>query len=239
MAGNNSAVLERPTDKKTIVRDSLGVGLAVGALGLSFGALAVVAGFSVAQACALSLLMFSGASQFAIIGVAGAGASPLAGAATATMLGARNGLYGLHLSPLLEVKGLRKLLAAHLVLDESAAMSMGRKSTGEARLGFYATGISVFVLWNIATLIGALATKSLPDPAVLGLDVAAPAAFLALLAPRMNSREPWIAALAAVGVALAAVPLLPAGVPVLVAAIPALLLGLLLREPVERQEVSA
>jgi predicted branched-subunit amino acid permease len=126
---------------------------------------------------------------------------------------------------LLKVKGARRALAAQLVLDESSAMSMGRSSERAARLGFWATGAAVFVLWNIATLIGALATQSLPDPKVLGLDVAAPAAFLALLAPRMRSGEPWAIAFAGVGIALATTPFLPVGIPVLLAAVPAVVAG--------------
>jgi predicted branched-subunit amino acid permease len=215
-----------PTERAAVLRDAVGVGLAVGALGLSFGALSVIAGLSLLQTCALSVLMFSGASQFAVIGVAGVGAGPLAGAAAAALLGIRNGLYGLHLGPLLRVRGLRRAVAAHLVLDESSAMSLGRASERAARLGFWATGISVFTFWNLATVAGALGAQVLPDPTTLGLDVAAPAAFVALLAPRLRSRQPWAVALAAVVVALAAVPFTPAGVPVLLAALPAVAVGL-------------
>ena len=189
------------------VRNAVGIGVATGAYGLSFGALAVAAGLSVPQASALSLLMFTGASQFAFAGLVAAG--PAAAVATALLLGSRNALYGLRLSSLLRR---RRPLAAHLVIDESAAMALG----AEPRLGFWATGASVFVCWNLATVLGALAGTVLSDPRTLGLDAAAPAAFLALLAPRVKGAR-GIAALAAVA-ALLAVPLVPAGVPVLVAA---------------------
>ena len=135
-----------------IVRDSLGVGLATGAYGVSFGAVSVAAGLSVAQTCALSLLMFTGASQFALVGVLAAGGAPLSGALTALLLGTRNTLYGLRLAPLLHWPGWRRLLAAHLVIDESTAMSVTRPSRAAARLGFLTTGLAVFVLWNLATL---------------------------------------------------------------------------------------
>ena len=190
-----------------VVRDAIGIGLATGAYGLSFGALAVAAGLSVAQAGALSLLMFTGASQFAFVGLIAGGLVPAV--TTALLLGSRNALYGLRLSALLPR---RRPLAAHLVIDESAAMALG----AEAHLGFWATGGSVFVCWNVATLLGALAGTVLSDPRTLGLDAAAPAAFLALLAPRLNGTA-QVAGLAAVA-ALIAVPLVPAGVPVLIAA---------------------
>jgi len=196
-----------------IVRDALGIGIATGAYGLSFGALAVAAGLSMPQACALSVLMFTGASQFAFVGLIGGGAA--AAVATALLLGARNALYGLRLAPLLRS---RRPLAAHLLIDESAAMAVGRDSPADARLGYWATGAAVFVFWNLATALGALAGNAISDPRALGLDAAAPAAFLALLAPRLSAREPQAVAGLAAAAALASVPLVPAGAPVLVAA---------------------
>ena len=202
-----------------VVGDSLAVGVATGAYGLSFGALSAAAGLTVPQTCALSLLMFTGASQFALVGVVGAGGGAMAGAATATLLGVRNGLYGLQLSRVLGVRGPRRLLAAHLVIDESAAMAQGRASAPLARLGFWTTGLAVFTLWNLATVAGAWAAGSLSSPQTLGLDVAASAAFLALLAPRMRGREAWSVAVTAALVAVAATPFTPAGTPVLLAAL--------------------
>jgi len=209
-----------------VLRDAAAVSVATGAYGLSFGAVAVAAGLTLAQTCALSALMFTGASQFALVGVLGAGGAPLSAAATATLLGTRNALYGLRLAGLLGLRGPRRLLGAQLVIDESAAMATGRASTGAARLGFWATGLGVFLLWNLATLLGAAGGALLDDPGVLGLDAAVPAAFLALLAPRLRAgTEPRIVALAAALVALALTPFTPAGVPVLCAALVALAAG--------------
>jgi predicted branched-subunit amino acid permease len=156
--------------------------------------------------------MFTGASQFAFVGLIGAGA--FGAVASALLLGARNGLYGLRLAPFLRPRA----LAAQLVIDESAAMALGRPSAAETRLGFWATGGAVFVCWNLATLLGALAGSVLSDPRTLGLDAAAPAAFLALLWPRLREAELRTIALLAAAAALIAAPLVPAGVPVLVAA---------------------
>ena len=205
----------------------MGVAVATGAYGISFGAIALAGGLDFWQTMALSLLMFTGGSQFGLIGVVAGGGAPLAGAATAIMLGARNALYGLSLAELLRVRGWRRLLAAQLVIDESTAMSLGRDSERAARLGFYATGIGVFVLWNLGTAIGLLGASWLAEPRVLGLDAAAPAAFLALLAPRLRGREAWAVALAAAMVALLAVPFVPVGFPVLIAALVGVVAGLL------------
>jgi len=197
-----------------VVRDALGIGVAVGAFGLSYGAVAVASGLSVLQTCALSLLMFTGASQFALVGVVAGGGGAVAAAMTALLLGSRNALYGLRLSSLLRVRGARRAVAAQFVIDESAAMGLAR-----GRPGFWATGLAVFVCWNVATAAGAIGGTALSDPRALGLDAAAPAAFLALLAPRLASRGAAAVALTAAAAALVAVPLTPAGVPVLVAAL--------------------
>ncbi|MET0837239.1 MAG: AzlC family ABC transporter permease [Marmoricola sp.] len=209
----------------------MGVGLATGAYGVSFGAVSVAAGLSVAQTCALSLLMFTGASQFALVGVLAAGGAPLSGALTALLLGTRNTLYGLRLAPLLQFSGWRRLLAAQLVIDESTAMAVTRPSRAAARLGFLTTGLSVFVLWNLATFGGAIAGTVLGDPRTYGLDAAVGAAFVALLWPRLRDRRNQLVAVAAAAVALGIVPIAPAGVPVLAAAGVALLAGALSKRP--------
>jgi predicted branched-subunit amino acid permease len=210
---------------RRVLRDSIGVGIATGAYGLSFGALAVAGGFSIPETCALSLLMFTGGSQFALVSTVTNGGSGLAGAATAILLGSRNALYGLSLSSLLRVRGARRAAAAHLVIDESTAMAIGQDDEDDARLGFYATGIAVFVLWNLATIVGALGARAIDDPSTYGLDAAAAAAFVALLAPRMTTRTAWVVAFGALGVALLLTPLVPAGVPVLCAALVAVVAG--------------
>jgi predicted branched-subunit amino acid permease len=213
-------------ERSAIVRDAVAVGVATGAYGISFGAIAVAAGFSLLQTCVLSLLVFTGASQFALVGVVASGGAPLSGALTALLLGSRNTLYGLRLAPLLAWRGWRRASAAHLVIDESTAMSISRPTRAAARLGFVSTGVAVFVLWNLATLGGALAGEALGDPRTYGLDAAVGGAFLALLWPRLRDRRNQLTAALATALALALVPGTPAGVPVLAAGLVALVVGL-------------
>jgi branched chain amino acid efflux pump len=244
-----------PDQRRTIVRDAFGIAVATGAYGLSFGALSAAAGLSIAQTCALSLLMFTGASQFALIGVLGGGGSTASGVATATLLGARNAFYGVRMTSLLRVRGLRKLVATQLVIDETTAMAVVRPDPRAARMAFWTTGLILFAFWNAGTFLGALGGDALSDPGVLGLDAAAPAAFLALLAPQVRAREPRrrhseasrgdrprrhvaarlaavrayplaLVAMAGAVVAVALTPLVPAGVPVLAAGAVAVLVGL-------------
>lgn len=224
-------------ERSGIVRDGVAVGIATGAYGVSFGAVGVASGLSVIQTCALSLLMFTGASQFALVGVVAGGGAPLSGAATALMLGTRNTLYGLRMAPLLQWRGWRRAAAAQVLIDESTAMSVNRGSVPAARLGFLSTGLAVFALWNLATLVGAVTGRAMGDPRTYGLDAAVGAAFIALLWPRLKVRLNQLVALAAAALALGLVPVTAAGVPVLAAAGVALLAGVLTRSATDPTEV--
>ena len=212
-----AAVQPRP------VRDGVGLGLAVGVSGAAFGAAAVSSGLSTWQACALSLLAFTGASQFALAGVVASGGSLLAGAAGAILLGSRNSLYGLRLGAILRPRGPRRLLAALGVIDETTAIALAQPDAPAARKGFWATFCCIYLTWNLATLAGAIGAGRVGSPQAFGLDVVGPAAFLALIWPRLKAgRTERLVALAGAGIALATTPLLPVGVPVIVAALAAL-----------------
>jgi 4-azaleucine resistance transporter AzlC len=215
-------------DRRSAVRDSLGVGLAVGAYGFAFGAASVAAGLTVLQSCLLSLLAFTGGTQFAVVGVVAGGGSAGTALAGGLLLGSRNTLYAMRLAPLLKVRGVRRLLAALGTIDESTAMAVAQPTPELSRVAFWWTFGGVFVFWNLTTLVGALA-GSLVDPASFGLDAVVPAAFLALLAPRLRAGalERRIAVVAAV-IALALIPFTPPGVPVL-ASCAALLIATRLR----------
>lgn len=217
------------TSDRSVIVDSLGVGLATGAYGVSFGALSTTSGLSVLQTCVLSLLVFTGASQFAFIGIIASGGNPITGALTSVLLGSRNMFYGLSIVKRLDLSAPARLASAHLVIDESTAMAVTRTTTRQARLGFYWTGVSIFVLWNLTTFLGAKAGEAIGDPRTYGLDAAVGAAFLGLLWPRLTSWHARVVALFAAAVALGAVPLTSAGLPIIIGGAAAVLLGLLWR----------
>ncbi|MFJ3913202.1 putative branched-subunit amino acid permease [Streptomyces sp. 2132.2] len=207
--------------RAAVVRDALGVGVAVGLSGFAFGVTAAGAGISVLQACVLSLLVFTGASQFALVGAVAAGGNPFTAAAGAFFLGTRNAFYGLRLSQLLALPKALRPFAAHWVIDETTAVALAQPDRRSARLGFTVTGLSLYLLWNLTTLLGALGAEALGDTSAWGLDAAGPAVFLALLAPMLKTAtERAVAALALV-LGLGLLPVLPAGLPVLVAALAA------------------
>lgn len=204
-----------------VVRDALGVGVAVGLSGFAFGVTSVGSGLSLLQTCVLSLLVFTGASQFALVGALAAGGGPFTAAAGAFFLGVRNAFYGLRLSQLLALPRVVRPFAAQWVIDETTAVSLAQPGRRAARIGFTVTGLTLYVLWNLTTLLGALGAGALGDTDAWGLDAAGPAVFLALLAPMLRTTAERAVAGLAVLLGLGLLPVLPAGVPVLVAALAA------------------
>jgi predicted branched-subunit amino acid permease len=224
--------MEKMAKQSSVTSVSIGVGFATGVYGISFGALSVAAGLDIWQTQVLSLLMFSGGSQFAFIGViAAAGGAASGGAvigaavASAWLLGIRNGFYAVRMAPLLGRVGLGKLVPALLTIDESTAVSMGQQDLKDQVKGFWLTGAAVFVFWNLMTLLGAVLGDALGDPRAWGLDAAAAAAFLGLLWPRLRERQALAVAVSALFIATLTTPYLPAGVPVLLAGLAAVVVG--------------
>jgi predicted branched-subunit amino acid permease len=213
------------------VNIGLSIAVATGLYGVSFGALAVASGLSVWQTIALSVLMFTGGSQFAFIGVVSGGGTGAAAFGAAALLGIRNAVYGMQMNRMLKPRGWRKFIAAHVTIDESTATAAGQVEPSEQRRGFWAAGIGIFVLWNVFTAVGAALGDALGDPRRWGLDGAAVAAFLALLWPRLRAREPVALAVLCAVVTVMVVPFTPPGVPILVAAFVSALWGWLSRGP--------
>ncbi|HWD64530.1 MAG TPA: AzlC family ABC transporter permease [Solirubrobacteraceae bacterium] len=213
-------------EQAEITRAAIGIGLYAGVFGLTFGAVASAAGLSSVQAVVLSVVMFTGASQFALVGIVAAGGAPLAALSAALLLGLRNAFYGVPIGRLLRPRGPRRLWTAHFVIDETTAMAMAQPTQRAGRHAFWRTGITLFALWNLGTLAGALIGSGI-DTSALGLDAAAPAIFLALLWPQLSREYGRGVALGAVLLTLSLVTLVPAGVPIIAAAGVAILAGLL------------
>jgi predicted branched-subunit amino acid permease len=201
---------------QSVAAVSFGVGAATGLYGVSFGALAVAAGLDIWQTMALSLLMFSGGSQFAFIGVVATGAGVVPAIISAWLLGVRNGFYAIRMNPILSVSALVRPLAAQLTIDESNAVSLSQEpDQKKERLGFWLTGIAVFVFWNLFTFVGAVLGSQIGDPSDFGLDAAAAAAFLGLIWPRLSQSKLLLLAVASAFLATSLSIILPAGLPVL------------------------
>ena len=212
--------------RAAITRAAAGIGLYAGAFGITFGAVAARSGLSVTQAVALSAVMYTGASQFALVGVLAAGGSHLAGLSAALLLGLRNAFYGVPVTRILRPRGWHRMWTAHFVVDESTAMAVAQPASRAGRYAFWATGAALYALWTLGTLAGALIGSGI-DTSALGLDAAAPAIFLALLWPQLSQERGRAVALGAAVVVLGLIPLAPAGLPIIAAAAVAILAGLL------------
>ena len=212
--------------RNQVDRTALSVAFTVGLYGAAFGAAGVTAGFSILQTCLLSILLFSGASQFAVVGIMGAGGSAVSAIATSTLLGFRNALYGLQMAPILKVKGLKRILAAQITIDESTAVATLQENDADRRRGFYITGIGVYVFWNLFTFLGALGASAIGDPSVWGLDAAVPAAFCGLIWPRLKNKTHFVVSAVAIAWALLLTPITPAGIPIITTVLLAVIFGL-------------
>ncbi len=212
--------------RNQVDRTALSVAFTVGLYGAAFGAAGVTAGFSILQTCLLSILLFSGASQFAVVGIMGAGGAAVSAIATATLLGFRNALYGLQMAPILKVKGLKRILAAQITIDESTAVATLQENDADRRRGFYITGVGVYIFWNLFTFLGALGASAIGDPSVWGLDAAVPAAFCGLIWPRLKNKTHFVVSAVAIAWALLLTPITPAGIPIITTVLLAVIFGL-------------
>lgn len=215
------------TVNRTTAAASFSVSFTVGLYGIAFGAAGIAAGFSLVQTCLLSLLTFSGASQFAVVGVLGAGGTAISGISTASLLGIRNALYGMRMAPIMKFRGLKRIVGAQVTIDESTGVALGQSELGEdaMRQGFWLTGIGVYIFWNLFTVVGALGAQAMGNPAAWGLDAAVPAAFLGLVWPRLTNGFERALAVAAMVLAIALTPFVAAGVPIISTALLAVAFG--------------
>jgi len=200
------------------LRDATAIVAAIGLVGMSFGALAAAAGLSLPITVGLSLLVLAGGSQFLVVAVVAAGGSVAAGVAGGLLLNARHLPFGLAVAPIVGDRPVARVLGAHLLIDEVVAFARARAEFGiaRARAAYWVCGVLLMLFWNVGTVVGALAGAFVPDPDVVGLDAAFPAALLALLLPSLRRADARRVGLAAAVLALAATPFVPTGLPVLV-----------------------
>jgi predicted branched-subunit amino acid permease len=225
----NTNSVDWQSARKEIVRNAASIGVAVAMYGVSFGALGTTTGLSIPQTMALSLLMFTGASQFTLVSTLASGGTALTAVVASWLMGTRNAAYSMRMTPILKTKGPGRLVAVQLTIDESTAMGLAQDEEAfdgrASRLAFWATGLSVYLLWNLATFIGALSVSTIGDPKSFGLDAAIAAGLFALVWPQIKSRIDLSVALGGALIALALTPFVSPGIPVLAAALVSIIVG--------------
>ena len=225
----NANSVDWQSARKEIVRNAASIGVAVAMYGVSFGALGTTTGLSIPQTMALSLLMFTGASQFTLVSTLASGGTALTAVVASWLMGTRNAAYSMRMTPILKIKGPGRLVAVQLTIDESTAMGLAQDEEAfdgrASQLAFWATGLSVYLLWNLATFIGALSVSTIGDPKSFGLDAAIAAGLFALVWPQIKSRIDLSVALGGALIALALTPFVSPGIPVLAAALVSIIVG--------------
>ncbi|MET8623971.1 AzlC family ABC transporter permease [Kitasatospora sp. NPDC004669] len=207
------------------LRDIALVCLADALVGASFGAISVSGGLPLWVPIALSVLVFAGGSQFAAVGVVLSGGGALAAVATGLVLNARLLPFGFAVADVLQGPWWQRLLGAQLLTDESAAFAIQQRDPRQRRAAFWICGIALFVVWNAAVVLGALAGGLIGNTDAVGLDAAFPAVLLALVLPSLADRRTRTAALVGAVAAVAVTPFVPAGLPVLLALVGLLFAG--------------
>jgi 4-azaleucine resistance transporter AzlC len=189
--------------------------------GITFGVLAQPVMGSVAPVV-MSLIVFSGAAQFASMTVLAAGGGALAAIAAGMLMNARWLPMGFAMGPFLSRRPFVRAAQAQAIVDASFALSSRGDGTYDRGILFGAT-LPQFVAWSSGTLVGVLGGGALTDPSALGLDAVFPAFFLVLLVGEARGGEPLAAALLGAAIALSLMPFAPPGVPVLAASAAALI----------------
>lgn len=207
------------SDTRSIYGQALSISLAVAPFGVAFGVLCRQADFHVLEAIGFSAVVFSGSAQFAAAGVLNDGGSIVAAVVAGALLNLRSLAFGVIMAPALHGPRWWRAATSQLMIDESTAVGSAQATPRLQRLGYLAGGLAVFVLWNLATIVGFVAlgeTEGLIESA--GIDATIPAAFLALLWPRLRAGDQRAVALFGAGIAIATAPLLPPGLPIIIAA---------------------
>ncbi|MDL9938271.1 AzlC family ABC transporter permease [Gordonia sp. ABSL1-1] len=182
-------------------------------IGLSYGVVAHSAGLDWWQIVGIATLVLAGSSEFVFVGILAAGGSPIVGALAGVLVNTRNFGYGLAVGKHLR-RGPAMLVSAHLINDETAAVTTAEADPRRARAAFLLCGVGVLLAWPTGAALGALLGGLVADPAVLGLDAAFPALLAALAIPALRDRRTGAAALIGGVLAVALTPFLPAGLPV-------------------------
>ncbi|MDE0168723.1 MAG: AzlC family ABC transporter permease [bacterium] len=214
-------------------RDCLILGVAVWVTGVTFGVFADAAGFDLARIVVMSALMFTGASQFAAVGVINDGGTGGAAVGAALLLAARNTLYGPVVRPAVPASAPARLAAAHFIVDETTAIAAAQTDRGQASGTFRFMAVTLWLSWNLGSVVGAITGSLVGTPETWGLDAAFPAVFVALAATHLRTAAGRVTAGVAAAIALGAVPFTAPGIPILlsVLALPAALFVLARRRP--------
>ena len=172
-------------------------------VGTTFGVVAKQAGLEPIEIASMSLLIFAGASQFAMVQLFSQAAPTPVVIVSVLFINLRHLLMATSLRPQLRRLPLAsRLFAAFFLTDESFAMATGDFRRGGRSLAYYVTfAVSLYVLWNVATLGGIVLGGAIGDPRRFGIDFAITATFIGIVVLAIRRPADIVIALAAALVA--------------------------------------
>lgn len=204
--------------RRRLLGRALALALAVAPFGVAFGVLCTQAGLSPLVALGFSTLVFTGSAQLAAVAVLGAGGGMVAAVVAGLLLNLRCVAFGLVMAPAFPRSWTARALASQLMIDEAMAVGSAVDDLQLRWFGYLAGGLGVFVSWNASTLAGATLVPGAGSFVTdLGIDATIPAAFLALLWPRLTDPAQRRIAIVGGAIALALVPVVPAGLEIILA----------------------
>ncbi len=158
--------------------------------GILAGSYALEVGLSPIESQAMSAIIFGGAVQLAVLGMLNAGAGLLSMLVTAALITSRHLLYSMAMRSRMSPLPLRwRLLLGFLLTDELFAITPNSTPQSFNRWQALGGGLSFYLGWNTATLLGILAGQTIPNLDEWGLDFAMAATFIALVIPAIKDRS--------------------------------------------------
>ena len=157
----------------------------------------------------IAVLVFAGASQFAMVRLFSESAPAAIVIASVLFINLRHALMATSLrSQLQRLPLFGRLVAAFVLTDEAFAMATGHFRRGGRSVAYYFVfAFSLYVLWNTATLAGIVLGDAIGDPRRYGIDFAITATFTGIVVLAIRHRSDaviaLVAALVAGGLALA------------------------------------
>ncbi len=217
------------------VRDVSPLLLGVVPFGLVAGVTAVEAGFPPEIAVAMSVVVFAGAAQLALIDLVGQGATATVAAATALIVNLRYLMYSASIAPRFRTYSTRwRALCSYLLTDQAYALTVVRE--GPVRAYYLGAAAALWLTWQVTTVLGVVVGASIPS--AWNLSFAVPLTFLALLVPAVEDSPTLSAALVAGTVATAGVGL-PFNLGLVVGAVAGIGVGALVALRTEPDPVAA
>lgn len=177
--------------------------LTIGAIpfAIIYGAIAADLDISLAGTVAMSAIVFAGSAQFVALGMLAVGSGPLLIIATSIIVNLRHLLYSAWLAPHLASLSIkwRALLSFGLTDEVFAVMSQhySKEQTDNSHWFFLGTTSTLWFFWTLSSTAGHILGSELQSLNEMGLEIAMPVTFGAMVIVMIKDRATLFATLTA------------------------------------------